>query len=194
MGRGNKTDACPSGIACFDHEQPEHEVTVSDYYLDEFEVTVGQFRRFVEAYEKAKAGAGAHPKIPDSGWKSEWDSQLPNTVDHLKLNLNCNADWQTWRDTAEETEQDPLNFVNWYVAFALCAWDGGRLPTGAEWEYATAGGAENRLYSWGQEAPDKTRASYYGLYDGSAAEVLSFADIAKGGMPPAGQGLGSIRI
>lgn len=53
-----------------------------------------------------------------------------------------------------------MNCVNWYQAFAFCIWDGGRLPTEAEWEYAAAGGVENRLYPWAERAVDLTRANY----------------------------------
>lgn len=41
-----------------------------------------------------------------------------------------------------------MNCVTWYEAFAFCIWDGGRLPTQAEWNYAAAGGQEQRFYPW----------------------------------------------
>jgi Sulfatase-modifying factor enzyme 1 len=36
----------------------------------------------------------------------------------------------------------------------------GRLPTAAEWNYAAAGGSEQRLYPWGSTEVDYTHASY----------------------------------
>jgi formylglycine-generating enzyme required for sulfatase activity len=42
-----------------------------------------------------------------------------------------------------------LNCVSWYILFAFCVWDGGRLPTDAEWGFALAGGEEQRPFPWG---------------------------------------------
>jgi sulfatase modifying factor 1 len=55
----------------------------------------------------------------------------------------------TWTAEPADHESDALNCIDWFDAFAFCVWDGGRLPTEAEWEYAAAGGDENRRYPWG---------------------------------------------
>ena len=40
MGRGSTSDACPASTSCSAEEQPEHDVTVGNFYLDTFEVTI----------------------------------------------------------------------------------------------------------------------------------------------------------
>jgi formylglycine-generating enzyme required for sulfatase activity len=58
-----------------------------------------------------------------------------------------------------------MNCVTWYEAYAFCIWDGGFLPSQAEWEYAAAGGSEQRLYPWGSMDPGtENRYAIYGCY------------------------------
>ncbi len=136
-------------------ELPEHPVALPGFYLDRFEVTVGRFREFVESWrgEPLPAGAGAHPNVPGSGWRAEWNSHLPRSSEALAGALHCDAGQESWRDFAGPDDTRPVGCLNWYEAFAFCVWDGGRLPTESEWEYA-AGGEENRLYPWGSRQPD----------------------------------------
>jgi formylglycine-generating enzyme required for sulfatase activity len=52
-----------------------------------------------------------------------------------------------------------VSYVNRAVAVAFCDRAGGRLPTFAEWE-AAARGADDRLWPWGDELPDQSRATF----------------------------------
>jgi formylglycine-generating enzyme required for sulfatase activity len=168
MGRattGPENDVCntwANGGYCSKQEVPEHDATVSGFSLDTYEVTAGRFRRFVAGYpaNKPAAGEGAHPHIPGSGWQSAWDASLATDQAALIAELKCESKLQTWTDVAGANENKPINCVNWRTAFAFCAWEGGRLPTEAEWEYAAAGGSENRVVPWGDTAPDQTLANY----------------------------------
>jgi sulfatase modifying factor 1 len=174
-------------------EQPEHRVTLSPYWLDKYEVTVGRFRRFVESYagHKPEPGAGAHPLVPASGWKSEWNSYLPDDRATLEAALighldGCTDSYRTWTQAPGNAECLPMNCVDWYVSFAFCVWDGGRLPTEAEWELAASGGDENRLFPWGEAAPDRTHAVYGCIASGNPA--CSFSDILDVGSAKEGVG------
>jgi len=79
-------------------------------------------------------------------------------------NLASCAPYSTWTSTAESQENLPVNCVNWYEAYAFCIWDGGFLPSEAEWEYAAAGGSQQREYPWGS-TPSGLSVSYqYAVY------------------------------
>ena len=164
MGRSETggTDAY-AGSGVGSDEVPEHDVTVSSFRLDKFEVTVGRFRQYFAAYaegERPAAGHGAHPQIRGSGWDTQWNVYLPDAVT-LEDHLVCDPSLFTWSVTGGN-DPLPINCVSWYLAFAFCVWDGGRLPTEAEWEYAAAAGALNNLFPWGADPADSTRAFFDG--------------------------------
>jgi formylglycine-generating enzyme required for sulfatase activity len=163
--------------------------TVSAFTLDKYEVTVGRFRAFVSAGMGTQAspptsGVGEHPLISGTGWDPTWNSNLVTDTEALKTSLQCSL--ATWTDNPGVNENLPIDCVDWFEAFAFCAWDGGRLATEAEWNYAAAGGNEQREYPWGARAPDSSLALFNCYGDGSSACVLT--DYLPVGSKPAGNG------
>jgi len=155
------------------YRESDHPATLSDFYLDKYEVTVGRFRAFVNAgfgtrQHPPSEGAGAHPKIAGSGWKSAWNPQLAPRTAELRRALKCDPPFGTWTDDVGANENKPLVCLDWDTAFAFCAWDGGRLPTYAEWNYAASGGSEHRYYPWSVPATSELIDDSYAVYCGGA--------------------------
>ena len=158
------------GVAFGDMNYP---ATVSDFYLDKYEITVGRFRAFVNASMGTQAnppasGAGAHPLIAGSGWDSTWNMNLPTDTASLETAMKCDSTFQTWTDTPGGDENRPQNCMKWFEAAAFCAWDGGWLPTEAEWNYAASGGSEQRYYPWSSPPTSPTIDDSYAVYCGGS--------------------------
>ncbi len=128
-------------------EQPEHEVFLAAYQLDEREVSNGPYSRFI-AWVAAEQAEGRNPHArchPD---------EPPEKV-HVP---------QYWEDPARNAPSFPVTGVDWFDAYAYARWAGRRLPTESEWERA-AGWVEDthsrRPYPWG-EAFDLAKGSFDG--------------------------------
>jgi formylglycine-generating enzyme required for sulfatase activity len=184
--------------------------TVSSFRLDKYLVTVGRFRQFVTAWNNGAgytppAGSGKHTYLNNGsglkdaaggGYEPGWVASDDNNIAPTDANLACDPPFDTWTNTAGSQENLPINCVSWYEAYAFCIWDGGFLPSDAEWEYAAAGGSQQRDYPWGITNPGTacpgTGCQYaiYGCYypDGSG-DCAGVANIAPVGKATLGAGL-----
>jgi formylglycine-generating enzyme required for sulfatase activity len=142
--------------------------TVSGFRLDKYLVTVGRFRQFVAAWNGGSGflpaqGSGKHTHLnggnglnaTGGGYEQGWNAtDWNNTTDVIPddASLNCVVPDGTWSDTPGTTENLPITCLDWYEAYAFCIWDGGFLPSEAEWEYAAAAGIQQREYPWGAAA------------------------------------------
>lgn len=139
---------------------------VPAFYLDQYEVTVGRFRRYMDAVDAWMAeghpieGDGAHPKAPASGFKREWLGDLePLIAEGVRpgwkgVTVEQGPTLTIGNPTYLFGERDDLavNAVPFHVALAFCIWDGGRLPSALELDYVVRGGPLHTTYPWG-EAP-----------------------------------------
>jgi formylglycine-generating enzyme required for sulfatase activity len=121
---GTFTMGSPNGIG-FSDEQPQHSVTLSDFYIDKFEVTQKRWRDIVQWKQ---TNGGTTLKANPSYFSGD---SLP--VERVSWN-----DIQTWLGYLNELD-GLTSSPNKY-----------RLPTEAEWEYAALGGknwSDNYIYS-----------------------------------------------
>lgn len=141
-----------------------YHATISAFHLDGFEVTAARFQAFVDAYPLSRPAdaSGRNPNDAlDTGWNSAWTALLPATRNDLSAALLCDG-------LVAQTPSDPVRCVSWYVAQAFCIWDGGRLPTEAEWNYTAAGGAEQRVYPWSTPPSSMTISASHATYQAGA--------------------------
>jgi sulfatase modifying factor 1 len=136
----------------FAEEMPRHQVKLDSFYLDKYEVTNADFKKFLDknpAWQKDKIPAELH----NGKYLGDWsDNEFP-----------------------KGKAEFPVVFVSWYAAVAFCRSERKRLPTEAEWEFAARGGLKNTLFPWGDQMPDKTRVNFGASGFGSAIAVGSYS-------------------
>jgi formylglycine-generating enzyme len=179
-------------------DDPTDVATVQGFRLDRYEVTVARFHPFVDDVRRGwtpPAGSGKHsylnsgqglatsPSTYETGWESGWDAQLGALAADGGMTgvfSTCGGILASWPNHSSYA----MNCVTWFEAYAFCIWDGGFLPTEAEWNYAAAGGDEQRYYPW-SVAPDNAGCANANFVPNkpceSSAYIVGFTSPVKDG-------------
>jgi sulfatase modifying factor 1 len=169
--------------------------TLSGLRLDKYLVTVGRFRRFVNAWSNGAGytpaqGSGVHTHLnggmglvdshastsTTTVYEHGWTTADNANVDPTDANLESGTTFGVWTPSPGTQENLPINYVTWAEAYAFCIWDGGFLPSEAEWKYAAAGGSQQLEYPWGSAAPGTS--NQYAIYSCYYGGVYGCSDIA----------------
>ena len=134
----------PAGEFIFGSGEP---VVLPAFWIDKYEVTYGQYSKFVEFLKKNPARAAEfddarQPPTKAGHIPTNWDKYFDNAkaghpVRSIPIDLNC-----------------PVMEIDWWDAAAYAKWRRRELPTEQEWEKA-ARGTKGFIYPWGEDSIPK---------------------------------------
>lgn len=121
--------------------QDKQAVSLPTFFIDKYEVTLGEYQKFLEAWKKDKAAVHEHPKArknkdhTPTDWDLVWSEGVQKGRPYRGVRV---------------FENTPVFNVDYFDAWAYAKWAGRRLPTEQEWEKA-ARGPKGNLFPWGND-------------------------------------------
>jgi formylglycine-generating enzyme required for sulfatase activity len=149
----------------YPEERPVHPVSVDGFWMDPCTVTVGEFRRFVQA--TGYITVAERPLNPFDYPDADPALLVPGSLVFQRargpVDLSNYQNWwvyipgASWQhpegpgSDLQSREDHPVTHVAYEDAETYARWAGKELPTEAEWEYAARGGLEGAVFAWGDE-------------------------------------------
>jgi formylglycine-generating enzyme required for sulfatase activity len=115
---------------------------VAAFHIDEYEVTIGQYKKFLEAVKDKNPQDYLPPDL-----KMEKQNFIPADWDNILKIIQKKKDLEG----SLLTNDSPIFNIDYADAYAYAKWAGKRLPTELEWMRA-AGGDNHFQYPWGSQA------------------------------------------
>lgn len=149
MGTDDRTSS-------YDNERPSHPVHVDTFDIDRFPTTNARFAAFINAggYERQEFWT------PQGwSWRTSVDHEAPQG-----WHPDGEGGWtQLMLGTLRTLDPaEPVIHISFWEAEAFARYEGGRLPTEAEWEKSASAEPDTnrtRKYPWGNEFPTTERAN-----------------------------------
>lgn len=149
----------------YPEERPARRVSVDGFWMDQYPITVAEFRRFVKA--TGYVTVAERPLNPAAYPGAAPDLLVPGSLVFRKtagpVNLSDYHNWWVYMPGASWKHPEgpasnlngrnnhPVTHVAYEDAETYARWAGKELPTEAEWEFAARGGLVGAVYAWGNE-------------------------------------------